>query len=499
MKITKKYLFPFLGLMLLSNFTNAQIQKGNDIDGEDTGDNSGHAVCMPDVNTVAIGAPKNDANGGNSGQVRVYNWSGSSWVQKGADLDGDAAGDLFGGTLCMPNANTIAIGAPQNDDGDVDAGQVKIFEWNGSTWNQKGSAIQGDSTAGFFGGLFGSSVSMPNANSIAVGAPWYDTTGNLSGQVKIFDWDGSNWTQRGLSINGTAYSYTGSIVRMPSSNVVGIVTQGATVGNVGMVRVFEWNGSQWLLKGSPIEGETPGDLSGNSMDMPDENTIAIGAVENDGSFPQAGHVRIFIWDGNSWIQKGNDIDGKATGDKSGNSVSMPDANTIAIGASLNSDNGSNSGHVRIFNWNGTDWVQIGTDINGESTMDESGYSVAMPQANTVAIGAIKNDAVNGSQFANEAGHVRIFELSSTSEIANNSFKNSIKHYPNPTKGNFIIEFDENINNTTLTLRNLLGQKLWEKSNISNNQVELNINAKPGIYFLEISEQNKKAIIKIIKE
>lgn len=74
----------------------AQTQVGNDIDGETTGDRSGSAVSMPDANTVAIGAPKNDGNGGNAGQVRVYTWSGSAWIQKGADLDGEAIDDLFG-------------------------------------------------------------------------------------------------------------------------------------------------------------------------------------------------------------------------------------------------------------------------------------------------------------------------------------------------------------------------------------------------------------------
>ena len=40
-----------------------------------------------DGNTVAIGAPENDGiNGTTSGHVRVYNWNGSSWNQLGQTI-----------------------------------------------------------------------------------------------------------------------------------------------------------------------------------------------------------------------------------------------------------------------------------------------------------------------------------------------------------------------------------------------------------------------------
>ena len=45
---------------------------------------------------VAIGASRNDGNGSDAGHVRLYAWDGSSWVQRGSDIDGEAAGDLSG-------------------------------------------------------------------------------------------------------------------------------------------------------------------------------------------------------------------------------------------------------------------------------------------------------------------------------------------------------------------------------------------------------------------
>ena len=52
-------------------------------------------------------------------------------------------------------------------------------------------------------------------------------------------------------------------------------------------------------------------------------------------------------------QLGNDIDSEAAGDYSGTSVSISsDGTRVAIGAILNdSSNGSNSGHVRVYDWN----------------------------------------------------------------------------------------------------------------------------------------------------
>ena len=47
---------------------------------------------------------------------------------------------------------------------------------------------------------------------------------------------------------------------------------------------------------------------------------------------------------------------------------------LAIGALSNDGNGSSagSGHVRIYDWNGTAWLQLGNDIDGEGAGDASG-------------------------------------------------------------------------------------------------------------------------------
>ena len=388
-----KKLLVVVSFLSYSAFVNAQSLVGT-ITGEYSSDRSGHSVSMPDANTVAIGGLDNDGNGSNSGHVRVYSLSGSSWTQKGLDIDGEATEDYSGYSVSMPDANTVAIGAFYNDGNGSRSGHVRIYSWNGSNWTQKGLDIDGESS----NDQSGYSVSMPDANTVAIGAPINDGNGSESGHVRIYIWNGSSWTQKGLDIDGEATEdYSGYSVSMPDANTVAIgapYNDGNGISS-GHVRIYSWNGSNWTQKGLDIDGEYFRDQSGSSVSMPDANTVAIGAPDNDGNGSESGHVRIYSWNGNSWTQKGLDIDGEATEDYSGYSVSMPNANTVAIGAPYNDGNGISSGHVRIYSWNGDGWIKIIEDLDGQSYGNQSGISISMPNANTIANGAYGADSYKG--------------------------------------------------------------------------------------------------------
>ena len=102
--------------------------------------------------------------------------------------------------------------------------------------------------------------------------------------------------------------------------------------------------------GSDIDGEAQGDYSGWSVSMNSAgDRVAIGAANNAGTGSNAGHVRIYEYSNSSWTQLGSDIDGEAQGDYSGTSVSMNSAgDRVAIGALLNDGTASNAGHVRVY-------------------------------------------------------------------------------------------------------------------------------------------------------
>ena len=163
--------------------------------------------------------------------------------------------------------------------------------------------------------------------------------------------------------------------------------------------------------GSDIDGEGDGDRFGHSISLSSDGTrVAIGAPTGNGN--DSGRVTVYDWNGSAWTQLGADIDGEAAYDYSGYSVSLSsDGTRVAIGANANDGNGANAGHVRVYGWNGTAWTQLGTDIDGEAASDLSGSSVSLSSDGTrVAIGAYLNDGANG----NDSGHVRVYRFASAS-------------------------------------------------------------------------------------
>jgi hypothetical protein len=398
---------------------NRFLKLGQDIDGEMTLDNFGYSVSINAAgDRVAIGAWANDVNGTktDAGHVRVYSWNGMAWTQLGADIDGEGAFDYSGFSVSMNSVgDRVAIGARYNDvDGAKgDAGHVRVYSWDGIAWTQLGIDIDGEA----INDSSGISVSMNAAGDrVAIGAIANDANGKLSaGHVRIYSWDGTVWTQLGVDIDGEEIGdESGRSVSMNAAGdrvAIGAPYNdvGGTKTDAGHVRIYSWNGIAWTQLGANINGDVAGDYSGWSVSMNAAgDRVAIGAWANDvnGAKTDAGHVRVYSWNGTVWTQLGTDIDGEATGDSSGISVSMNAVgDRVAIGANGNNGNGNDSGHVRIYAWNGTNWTQLGVDINGEAAGDESGKSVSMNAAgDRVAIGANGNDG-NG----NDSGHVRIYK------------------------------------------------------------------------------------------
>ena len=180
---------------------------------------------------------------------------------------------------------------------------------------------------------------------------------------------------------------------------------------------------EWGQIGGDIDGEAASDQSGISVSLSSNGTIvAIGAYTNDGAGgANSGHVRVYQYDATKtmaetdqassdfgpvgWRRLGADIDGDATSDYSGYSVSLSSDGTIlAVGAHGNDDAGGGAGHVKVYEYSGGSWSQKGGDIDGEAAIDLSGISVSLSSdGSIVAIGAYLNDGVG-----TDAGHVRVF-------------------------------------------------------------------------------------------
>ena len=158
---------------------------------------------------------------------------------------------------------------------------------------------------------------------------------------------------------------------------------------------YEYNANNdiWDWLGQDIDGESKTSRIISVIEC-DGTIVAIATHNNGNNGDDSGHIRVYEYNGNRWNQLGEDIDGEVGIDRSGWSVSLSaDGTRVAIGAYLNDGNTGNildnRGHVRLYEFNGNNWNQFGLDIDGEAAGDISGSSVSLSADGTrVAIGAI---------------------------------------------------------------------------------------------------------------
>jgi len=491
-RISKVFAVLFIS-MAFAHTLSAQTQIGQDIDGEASQDQSGWSVSMSsDGKRVAIAASEHDGNSFRLGQVRIYELVGGVWSQLGQDIDGISYGDRSGWSVSIaPDGSRVAIGATQwsNSFGDQPAGYVRVYELVGSVWTQLGLDIVGEA----LNDQSGYSVSMSlDGSRVAIGAIDNDGNANDAGHVRVYELVGGVWTQLGLDIDGEAVrDYSGCSVSISSDGsrvAIGARDNHGSAYEAGHVRVYELVGGVWTQLGLDIDGEAASDQSGSSVSMSsDGSRVAIGAYRNDGNGSEAGHVRVFELVSGIWTQLGLDIDGEAANDWSGYSLSLTsDGSRVAIGAFRNDGNGSDAGHVRVFELVGGVWTQLGVDIDGEVVNDLSGGSVSMSSnGKRVAIGAPWNDG-NGT----DAGHVRVYDLSgnmSTADLIDENTRISI--YPNPTPDKVFIQAELGVK---IQLFDIDGKLLSEKEALSNETVfDLSAYAK-GMYLLKVTT-NKQVV------
>ena len=300
------------------------------------------------------------------GYVQVYEY-GTNWVPKGDIIHSEDVNDESGTSVSLSaDGSIVAIGAHKNKGNENKSVHVRIYEYSTSTnkWAQLGNDIDGETSDDKLG--FSVSLSA-DGNTVAIGAKKNDGNGITSGHVRIY-----------------GYSFA--------------------------------NG--WVQLGNDIDSKASSDESGYSVSISaDGSIVAIGAKYNDdGNGSTSGYVRIYQYgSANAWIQLGDDIDGEAKDDQSGYSVSLSaDGRIVAIGAKYNDGNGNKSGHVRIYQHriSTNEWDQLGCDIDGEASDDQSLYSVSLSADGSIV--AIGTQYIDGN--GNKSSQVRIYQYSSANEL-----------------------------------------------------------------------------------
>ncbi|WP_284652511.1 T9SS type A sorting domain-containing protein [Flavobacterium terrisoli] len=485
MRITLFFiLLPFLGM--------GQTKIGSDINGLTEGENNGRSVSISaDGTIVAVGAHLNDNNGTDSGCVRVYKNISGSWIQQGADINGEATGNQSGYSVSLSSdGTTIAIGAPKNNTNGTNSGHVRIYKNIAGVWTQIGNDIDGQ-TAGDQSGF---SVALSaDATTVAIGSPYNTNNGNDSGLVRVYKNIAGTWTQQGTDINsGNFYDASGRSVVISSDGTVvaiGAPYNSLNGGYSGRVRVYKNIAGVWTQEGLDIRGVSANNISGFNISMSsDGTTIAIGAI---GTGNNSGQVRVFKNIAGEWIQDGNNINGEATNDTAGRSVSISaDGTVVVVGADGNDGNGTGSGHARVYKKTAGVWTQVGIDIDGETADENSGFSIALAaDGNTVIVGAPYN-STNGTS----SGVARVYDIAPL--LSSDSFVLShFNVYPNPAPNILNIQLSDGLTLEKVTLYSNLGQVVKEAKS---NTIDVSSLAQ-GTYYAEVLTNKGKSAKAIIIE
>ena len=263
--------------------------------------------------------------------------------QKGQDLMGEFAKDSAGWSISMPDANTIAIASPCYGADPWSPGKVRVYSWNSNSWTQKGGDLYAEMIPSDTMHHFGTEIIMPDSNTIAIKFCFEGCCSYLT-RVRVYYWNGIEWLQKGDEFL-TSYGYYGTqsfkSFDMPNENTISL--------SIGFnTKVYIWDGFNWTQKGV--------DLISGRISMPDENTIGILGLGSSES-------HIFYWNGLSWVEKGSgfQIDNLLA---AYSGISMANENTLAL-IKLNyipSQVLSYTIGVEVFSWNGSEWVLKGNEV-----------------------------------------------------------------------------------------------------------------------------------------
>jgi Secretion system C-terminal sorting domain/FG-GAP repeat len=465
-------------------------QIGNPINGQAANDRFGSSTAISaDGSIVAIGAPNRSNSFSNAGQVSIFQNTNGNWTQIGADLNGESSGDQTGRSVSLSaDGSIVAIGEPFNNDLGFVSGQVRVFKNINNSWTQVGQDLYGENSSA----EAGVSVDLSNDGSVvAFGAPNTNVNGMFfAGRVKVFVNQNNSWVQKGGDINGdgTITKFGNSVSLSDDGNTIAIGQSGDPINtnpaDVGRVKIYQFVGNQWVQLGNTIfESGSRGEF-GYRISLSSTGTIlAIGSFSRD-------EVKVFELTNSIWSQIGTTIIGNGAGDAFGFSLSLSSTGShLAVGARFLNNN--QPGRAYIFERQGGNWTLVNSPIVGVALADQAGFSVAINQdGSKVAVASPGNDAAGSN-----AGHVRVFQNKSLS--TSNFDINSFSFYPNPASDEVNFSSKNTIEN--ITIYNLLGQKILFKE-VNSSEFVLDINhLSSGTYVGKVSTNGKLQSVKLIKK
>jgi gliding motility-associated-like protein len=397
----------FVGVIThLDGVSQTWVQKGDSLNAPGKYSHFGNDVDISaDGNVIVVGSPENDGDESSVGFISVFEWVENKWKQVGEDIRGVSTYEHFGGSVSMSwDGNIIAAGGSGFN---WRVGIVRVFNRKDNLWSQIGSDITGESSQdrAAYNSLDSAGITL------AVGSPGFDNTYENAGKVRVFEWTGGSWSQKGTSIEGLeAEDNFGASVKLSASG--NILAIGAGIYHLQVkperVRIFTWNGTDWVQKGLEIQGPLLVNNVALSIDMSsDGNVVAIGGPQSDENGTNTGHVCVYDWVDGEWVIRGQPLLGRTYSSRAGNRVSLSyDGLIVAVGAPTLA---GPEGYVMVYEWKDSSWVQLGVDISAGQRGDLFGSGVSLSKdGKTIVVGAEFARLADGLGYG--GGGVRVFTL-----------------------------------------------------------------------------------------
>jgi hypothetical protein len=321
----------------------------------------------------------------------------------------------------------------------------------------------------------GQSISLtPDGSTIAIGSAFNADNGTGAGLIRVYQRISNVWKQVGNDIYGEKKEdYLGRHLTLSGDGKF-LVCCGYTSSGANYVRMYRNVSGSWIKQTNNLDFST--------LSRPDKvvisndgNVLAFGFSEEDHAGFDSGTVKIFRNNSSNWQQIGEDIDGEASNSKFGKSISLtPDGSKIAIGGYQNSGSFLNAGYVRVFSNVDNKWIQIGSDIDGKVKNANCGFSVSLSaDGNTVVVGApgIDQSISYGSVsvYQNEGG---IWKQKGNT-FSGTQQNNHIGYDVALSSDGSIVAFSDNQNSDVIY--NAGQTKVYKYSNGGWNQIGENIN------------------------
>jgi hypothetical protein len=153
------------------------------------------------------------------------------------------------------------------------------------------------------------------------------------------------------------------------------------------------------------------------------------------------------------------------------------------------------------------WISqefTGNDIFSGTNTQVSLSSIGLEQVEAIThIGTnryfMTSESFSFSIFSEDAKLMSFTTIDTVLSIDELSI-NQVRLYPNPTSGKITIDFNTMQESIDIRVLSLTGQTVVTESAMSTNRVQLTINEEPGIYFVEmVNQNNQKSVVRIARQ